>query len=356
MRVVIAPDSFGEALTAAQAAAAIARGWLEAAPDDEVELVPLSDGGPGFAAAVATASPDSHWLGPGLVQIGATAYVESAVGCGRDRIRAVGAAVGTGSTYDVGAMVRVTATAPGVETVVVGLGGSVTNDGGAGAWAALGAAPADGLGAGGLGLAGLDRLTMPPPLGVRLVAAADVDNPLLGPHGASHSYGPQKGAGAATVAALEAAMTHWADLVEAATGLAGLRDEPGAGAAGGLGFGLLALGAQRVPGVDLVADALGLADRIAAADLVITGEGRYDATSLRGKAVAGVAQRALVAAVPCIVLAGDATVGRRQAAAHGVDAIHTVAELFGSVEAGIAAGEPGLHRLARETARQRRHV
>ena len=125
---------------------------------------------------------------------------------------------------------------------------------------------------------------------MRLVAATDVDNPLLGLHGASAVYGPQKGADQGAVMSLDIGLERWADIVESATGQPGLRDRPGAGAAGGLGFGLLALGAERRSGIDLVMAAVGLRERVEGADLVVTGEGRYDATSLRGKVVAGVAR------------------------------------------------------------------
>jgi len=186
---------------------------------------------------------------------------------------------------------------------------------------------------------------------LELVAATDVDNPLLGPNGASAVFGPQKGADRAMVLDLDDALRAWADEVESRIGLNGLRDRPGAGAAGGLGFALFALGATRASGLDLVADAVALRDRIAAADLVVTGEGRFDSQSLRGKVPAGVARLAQEHGLPCVVLAGQAEVGRRDAAAMGVEEIVTVAELLGSPAAALQAGADGVRRVAAQLAR-----
>ncbi|HWA67457.1 MAG TPA: glycerate kinase, partial [Mycobacteriales bacterium] len=188
-------------------------------------------------------------------------------------------------------------------------------------------------------------------LGVRLVAATDVDNPLLGLHGATAVYGPQKGADQAAVMSLDAALERWADAVEPLVGQAGLRDRPGAGAAGGLGFGLFALGAERESGADLVMTHVGLSDAIDGADLVVTGEGRFDATSLRGKVAAAVAQRAQAAGVPCVVAAGQAQVGKRDSSANGFDEVWSVADLVGSAEAALAAGAAGVRMLGAAVAR-----
>jgi glycerate kinase len=348
MRVVVAPDSFGGTLTAADAAAAFAAGWHEVAPLDELVLAPVSDGGPGMLAALAAAIPGSRLVaveaqGPtGVVRMreflvtGDTAYIESAVACGLEELRDVGGDVRTASTYGVGQLVAAAAVTPGVTTVVVGLGGSGTNDGGQGLWEALGAQAADGSVSA---------------LGVGLVAATDVDNPLLGLYGATAVYGPQKGADQAAIMSLDAALERWADRVEAAVGMAGLRDKPGAGAAGGLGFGLMALGAARESGADVVMVAVGLAAAIEGADLVVTGEGRFDATSLRGKVVSGVAQRAQAAGVPCVVAAGQAQIGSRDAAANGIDEVWSVADQLGSAEAALAAGADGVRRLGAAIAR-----
>jgi glycerate kinase len=198
---------------------------------------------------------------------------------------------------------------------------------------------------GGLALKDLQDLVPAGPFPIDVVAATDVDNPLLGIYGASAVFGPQKGADQELVFALDAALHRWADAVEAAVEAPGLRDMPGAGAAGGLGFGLLALGAERLSGADVVMSAVGLYRAVEGADLVVTGEGRFDATSLRGKVASGVAHCAQMAGVPCIVAAGQAQVGSRDAAAHGVDEVWSVAELCGGVDAALAAGADGVRAL-----------
>ncbi|MGN6473137.1 MAG: glycerate kinase family protein [Mycobacteriales bacterium] len=363
MRVVVAPDKFAGMLTAAEAAKAFAAGWHDAAPGDELDLIPLSDGGPGLIAALTAALPGSriHEIeasGPtGVVRprrllvARDTAYIESAEACGLEELQREGGDVRTSTTYGVGQLLAAAAAVDDVDTVVLGLGGSGTNDGGAGMWAALGAEPADLLRSGGTGLRELTGLSAVGELGVRIVAATDVDNPLLGLHGATAVYGPQKGADQAAIMSLDAALERWADAVERLVSQPGLVARPGACAAGGLGFGLLALGAERQSGADLVMAAVGLTDAIEGADLVVTGEGSFDATSLRGKVAAGVAQRAQVAGVPCVIAAGQAHVGSRDAAAHGIDEVWSVADQLGSVAAALAAGVDGVRALGTAVAR-----
>ncbi|MDT7539251.1 MAG: glycerate 2-kinase, partial [Actinomycetota bacterium] len=186
--------------------------------------------------------------------------------------------------------------------------------------------------------------------GVELVAASDVHAPLLGLHGASAVFGPQKGASADDVQVLDAALTRWADVLEAKAGTS-VRDLPGAGAAGGLGAALLALGAVRVSGFALVQRVVRLTQRIARADLVITGEGTYDFSSLDGKVVSGVAAAAGEAGLACVVLAGQVTVGRRESAAAGIDATYAVADAVG-VEASLAQPAEELAALAERVARE----
>ena len=265
--------------------------------------------------------------------------------CGLLALQREAGEVGTATTYGVGQLVGIAIGTPGVERVVVGLGGSGTNDGGAGMWAALGAQPEEVLRGGGMALRDLAAVTTASVGSVSLVAATDVDNPLLGLHGATAVYGPQKGADQAAVMSLDMALERWADLVETAVGTPGLRDAVGAGAAGGLGFGLLALGAERVSGVELVAAAVALATTIDGADLVVTGEGRFDGTSLRGKVVCGVARHAQEAGVPCVVAAGQSEVGAREAAANGIDDVFSIAGLRGGAEAALAAGPEGIREL-----------
>lgn len=376
MRVVIAPDCFGGTLTAEQAATAVRDGWLRAAPRDELDLCPLADGGPGFVdtlraslggelVATVVRSP-LHDAAPGAVLVvdepggTRTAYVESAQGAGlalvppedRDPMRT--------TTYGVGELLRV-ALGTGARRVVVGLGGSATNDAGAGMLAALGVgAGPDGLlagGGGGLGAVTAADLTGLAALraslaGVELLVATDVDVPLLGLHGASAGFAPQKGATPEQAQALERALGHFAHAAVAALGpdarpdllasartaspAARLTGLPGAGAAGGLGFALALLGGRIVSGSGLVADAVGLPARVAAADLAVTGEGTFDWQSLHGKVIAVVAERALSVGVPLIVIAGQVQVGRREWGAAGIAGAYAVADTSEQITASLA--------------------
>jgi len=374
VRVVVAPDSFGGTLSASGAAAAIARGWREAVPGDEVLSLPLADGGTGFLDVLHTALGGTlHTLtvtGPlgepvegAWLQVDDVAYVESASACGLqhvprpDRTPDVARRA---TTRGVGELIAAARDA-GAREIVVGLGGSATTDGGAGMLAALGATAVDADGTplpdGGAALARCARLEGRPDLGAAvLVAAADVDNPLLGRHGAAAVFGPQKGADDATVAELDAALAVFAGALAAALG-ADVRDEQGAGAAGGMGAALLALGARRVSGAGLVRELVGLdaaLDGLAGdgAGLAVTGEGSFDWQSLRGKLVTTVAQAAADRGVPCLVLAGQVSVGRREAAAAGVDAAYSVADDAGGVEASMADPEGTLAALAARVAAQ----
>jgi glycerate kinase len=338
MRVVVAPDSFGGTLTAVEAAGAIAAGWAGTSPTDELDVAPMSDGGPGFVDVlhaglggttcdVTVPDPLGRPVTARWLRAGDTAYVEVAQACGLHLLTEQERDPWRASTRGVGELLRAVLRA-GVGRLVVGLGGSATNDGGRGMWEVLdGSLPID------------------------VVVASDVDNPLLGVNGASAVYGPQKGADRSMVLDLEDRMRAWADDVERRVARPGLRDEPGAGAAGGLGFALFALGASRASGFGVVAEAVGLGDRIAAADVVVTGEGSFDSQSLRGKVPFGVAALAQEQGVPCVVVAGRAETGRRDAAAAGIDEIYSVAELLGSADAAVAAGAVGVRRLAARVAR-----
>lgn len=368
MRVLLAPDSFGGTLTAAQAAAAMAAGWASAAPADELDPAPLSDGGPGLVEVLATALPSAvrhvitvedplaRPVEAAFLIDGTTAYVEAASACGLHLLEESERDPEVTTTYGVGQLVAA-ALDLGATRIVVGLGGSATNDGGAGLLAALGVQRLDAAGErlspGGAALRSLDRLDgAPDPRlpAVELVAATDVDSPLLGLYGASTTFGPQKGASREAVARLDAALTRWADVLEPHLGIS-VRDLPGAGAAGGLGAALLALGARREPGIELVQRLVGLEDRVAAVDLVVTGEGALDPTSLTGKVVSGVAALAVAHAVPCVVLAGSVSIGRREAAAAGIEASYSLIETVGRER---ALGEPAtaLAELAARVARQ----
>jgi glycerate kinase len=243
--------------------------------------------------------------------------------------------------------------------VVVGLGGSATNDGGAGMLAALGLQLLDDAGleveATPRFLGRLARVHFSPerPRLPELVAATDVDSPLLGPHGASATFGPQKGASPRDVRALERSLDRLAEVLgRDLPGVAGLEHEPGAGAAGGLGYGLLVLGASAVRGFDLVSEAVGLPSRLARADVLVTGEGSLDAQSLRGKVVAGAAAEAAKHGCRCLVLAGRVHLDPGEARAAGIGAAHSVVEVAGSLREARAKPALQLGRLAEKVARR----
>lgn len=383
MRVVICPDKFAGTISAVDAAAAVADGWRAVAPGDELRLCPLADGGPGFLDVLAAALgghrmavPTVDPLGrpvegsvllvtPGdgdgdgaAGRLGRTGYVESADACGLHLLTEAERDPRLTTSYGLGALL-IAAVEAGATEVVVGLGGSGVNDAGAGMLAALGAVPIDvagqGLPYGGAALSAVAALDGAPRLRqVSLVAASDVDNPLLGPTGASAVFGPQKGASRVDVALLDAALRRFAEVLErdlpgCPPGVAAL---PGAGAAGGLGAALLALGARRESGIGLVRRLTGLDRAIAGADLVITGEGSFDAQSLRGKVVAGVAAAARARRVACVVVAGVVSVPPEQAAAAGVTGAHSLVEALGSRRAALADPGAGLRLLAARLARE----
>lgn len=368
MRVLIAPDGFGGTLSPAAAAEAMANGWRVSSPDDELDLAPLSDGGPGFVDVLAAALPEARrhgvrvhdplgrQLSAELLLDGSTAYLESAAACGLHHVAEGERDVTTSTTYGVGELL-VAALDAGARRIVVGLGGSATNDGGSGLLVALGLVLRDASGQelppGGAALrelAGIDGHLDPRLDCVELVAATDVESPLLGLLGASAVFGPQKGASREDVLRLDGALGRWADVLEAHLGVR-VRDEPGAGAAGGAGAALLALGATRTSGLSLVVEAVRLAERVAAADLVVTGEGSLDGSSLAGKVVAGVAGLAGEHAVPCLVLAGTVRLGRRELGAAGIEAAYSLAETCG-VERALERPAEELAALAARVARQ----
>ncbi len=368
MRVLVAPDSFGGTLSAVQAAEAIAAGWRRTAPEADLVQRPLSDGGPGLVDVLASTlggrelrvtvpDPLGRDVCATVLLIGDTAYVECAQACGLHLLTADELDPKAATSFGVGLMIAAAVEA-GAATVVVGLGGSATNDGGAGMLTALGVTPRDAAGRvlpyGGAALAAVERCDGVPLLrGARLVAATDVDNPLIGLHGASAVFGPQKGATRDDVLLLDAALQRWAEVVERDLPGAppGLAELPGGGAAGGLGAALLALGARRESGVDLVRRLVGLDAAVAASRLVVTGEGSFDFQSLRGKLVTGVAAVAAEHGLPCVVLAGQVSVGRREMAAAGIEAAYAVADHAGSVAAAMERPADRLAELAAEVAR-----
>ncbi|MFS0884799.1 glycerate kinase [Aeromicrobium sp. 179-A 4D2 NHS] len=355
MRVVVAPDKFAGTLTAPQAAEAIIAGWRRASPGDELVAAPMADGGPGFLDALQGAYGDRARLdvvtvpGPlddptpvGLLVAGDTVYLESAQACGlhlTDERRPLDA-----TTVGVGRALAA-AVDGGARRIVVGLGGSATNDAGAGLLAALGATADVPLDGGPRGLEGVTRVDVEAArrrlAGVELVVAADVETTLLGMFGATRTFGPQKGLGEEEILTVDHRLDRFVDAVCGTTPAERrVADAKGAGAAGGLGFALLVLGAEVTSGIALVAEATGLDELVAGADLVISGEGSFDYSSRAGKVVHGVATIAMRHARPCIVLAGRVDVGSREMRALGVESAHGLVDRVGEQ---AALGEPGRH-------------
>ncbi|MGH3413362.1 MAG: glycerate kinase family protein [Marmoricola sp.] len=360
MRVVIAPDKFAGTLTAVEAAEAIARGWRRRAPADECVAVPMSDGGPGFVDVlhaalggelVATTVPDPYGapVPATLLRVGETAYIEAAQAVGLQLTAPEDRRPGRASSAGAGRLVAA-ALETGAERIVLGLGGSATNDGGAGLLAALGATCSGGsLLQGPDGLEGVGAVDLAEArqrvAGVSVVAATDVENPLLGLLGATKIFGPQKGIPEELLLDVDGRLQRLAELTDRR-----LADAKGAGAAGGLGFALLLLGATRRSGVEMVADAVGLGEVMRGADLAITGEGAFDFSSRAGKVVHGVAQRAEAALLACVVLAGRVDVGAREMRAMGVESAYSMSELLGP-ERSLASPGQALGDLAERVAR-----
>ncbi|WLH65382.1 glycerate kinase [Pseudomonas sp. FP2300] len=345
MKIIIAPDSFKDSLSAQGVADAIAQGLAEVWPDAQLIKCPMADGGEGTVESVLAAC-NGQWRhtwvrGPLGVSVEArwgwlaesrTAIIEMAEASGLQLVPPGQRDACASSTYGTGELIRA-ALDEGAGRVILAIGGSATNDAGAGAMQALGVALLDDQGQplapGGLALANLARIDLsdldPRLAHVSFEIAADVDNPLCGPHGASVVFGPQKGASAHQVQALDRALGHFAEQCARALSK-DVRDEPGSGAAGGLGFAAKAfLGARFRTGVDVVAQLTGLAEAVSGADLVITGEGRFDAQTLRGKTPFGVARIARRQGVPVLVIAGTLGEGYQALYDHGIDAAFALA-------------------------------
>ena len=330
LRVVIAPDSFGGALDSVAVASAIATGWSNARPTDELVRKPMADGGEGTLAALADALGEeaerrtldttdalgrpvaADWL---LLDEGRGAFIEMAAASGLARLapeERTPESARAASTSGTGDLIRAALDAR-VERITIGLGGSATTDGGSGLLRQLGLVLLDDdgeeLAEGGADLARIGPISGATTLDdrlrdVQLVVASDVTNPLCGSRGAAATYGPQKGADPATVKELDAALASWGRFIEAATGRL-VADLPGAGAAGGTTAGLLGFTRAVVrPGVEVVAELVGLAAALEEADLVITGEGRADEQTLQGKTAIGVASLARPRNTPVALLCG----------------------------------------------------
>ncbi|MQG94763.1 glycerate kinase [Pseudomonas sp. MN1F] len=371
MKIVIAPDSFKDSLDAAGVARAIALGLGEALPAAELVECPMADGGEGTMEAIVAASHgelrrltvrgplgQSVEAGWGWLADSRTAVIEMAQASGIQLVPSGQRDACRSSTWGTGELIAA-ALAAGAQRIVLAIGGSATNDGGSGMLRALGLRLLDANGQaleeGGLALARLARIDasdLDPRLAeVQVEVAADVDNPLCGANGASAIFGPQKGANPEQVQALDQALGHFADHCAQLLG-EDVRDFPGCGAAGGMGFAAKAfMGARFRPGVEVVAELAGLDTLVQGADLVITGEGRFDAQTLRGKTPMGVARVAKRHGVPVVVLAGTLGEGYQQLYAHGIDAAFALASGPMTLEQACANAAQLLHDRAGDIAR-----
>ena len=361
--VLIAPDSFKGSLTSVEVARALAAGWARARPRDEILLAPLADGGEGTTVAIEAAGgwdwrvadatdPIGRAISARWLQStdGARAFIEMAAASGLSRLAPDELDPLGATTRGTGELLMAALDA-GVRDITLGIGGSATNDGGAGILRALGAtvSPADADSAT-VDLAGLDsRLAE-----TRLRIACDVSNPLLGARGAAATYGPQKGATPEDVAELDRRLGRYADALERAAGRSE-RDAPGAGAAGGTGFGLLCLrdrfaSLELVPGIDVVMAAADFDGKLARAGLVITGEGRIDAQTAFGKTALGVARRAADAHVACIAVGGGVDPAGIEALRPFGVVVVPVVERPQTVEEAMAAGPAPLERCGERIA------
>lgn len=327
MLVLVAPDCYGESMTAVEAAAAIATGWTRSRPGDRFIVAPQSDGGPGFVEVLASRLGKTRRLrvsGPLSTMVEAewvfdpattTAYLECAQACGLALLGGPPTPETAMAAHSRGVGQLITeALRAGATRIVVGLGGSACTDGGQGMIAELG---------------GLDSARRQL-ADVEIVAASDTEYPLLGPWGAARVFGPQKGADTVTVAALEVRLQAWALILEAVAG----RDvsaEPGAAAAGGIGAGLLALGGRCESGAEIIAHHTRLDDDLDMAELIVTGEGRFDEQSLHGKVVGFLADAARPRGVPVIVLAGQVGLPNATVRTAGIMAALSIADHAGSV-------------------------
>ena len=371
MKIVIAPDSFKDSLSAEKVADAIAAGLADAMPHAQLVKCPMADGGEGTVEAIVAAGNgqlrrnhvqgplgapvEAHW---GWLPDSHTAIIEMAEASGLQLLKPEQRNACITSTFGTGELIKAALDA-GARRVILAIGGSATNDAGAGALQALGLGLFDAQGnhlpRGGLALAHVARIELsgldPRLAEVRFEIAADVNNPLCGEHGASAIFGPQKGASAEQVRLLDQALGHFAD--HCANVLPkDVRHEPGSGAAGGLGFAAKAFfGAQFRAGVEVVAELVGLAEAVKGADLVITGEGRFDAQTLRGKTPFGVASIARAEGVPVVVLAGTLGEGYQALYEHGINAAFAIASGPMPLQDACARAAPLLTDRARDIAR-----
>lgn len=371
LRIVIAPQAFKQSIGARQAAVAIQNGILRAAPDAATVLIPVADGGDGTLAALIDTSGGQYFAatvtGPlgapvaarwGVMGDGQTAVIEMALASGLALLSDSQRNPRATTTYGTGQLMAAALDA-GYTRIIVGLGGSATNDGGVGMASALGVrfrdAAGNALAPGGAALSALHRIDAsgahPRLANAVIIGATDVTNPLCGATGASAIFGPQKGAAPAMIAELDGCLSNLAQVIERDLGLA-IADVPGAGAAGGLGAGLLAFaGAELRSGIDLVCDALDFDRNAAGADLIITGEGRADRSTAFDKAPVGIARRSRAFGVPTLLLAGSLGPGCELLYEHGIDAIIPIAEEPATLEHSLQNGAILLERAAERALR-----
>ncbi|MBV6322101.1 glycerate kinase [Duganella violaceipulchra] len=370
MKIVIAPDSFKESLTALAVANEIEAGFREFFPDAQYVKLPVADGGEGTVQAMIDASGgrrvELQVSGPlgepvaafyGLMGDGATAVIEMAAASGLELVPTAQRDPLRTSSHGTGQLIR-DALDAGARRFVLGVGGSATNDGGAGMLQALGGRLLDAAGRdlppGGGALDGLQHIDLSG-LDARIKdcvfeIACDVSNPLVGPQGASHIFGPQKGATPAMVEQLDANLRHYADVIARELGRQ-VADVPGAGAGGGIGAAMLVfLGGSLRPGSEIVAAAVGLDAAVADADLVITGEGRIDSQSIHGKTPIGVARVAQRHGKPVIAIAGCLAPGAAVVHQHGIDAVFGAVSRPCTVEQALAEAARNVRSAARNIA------
>lgn len=369
-KVVIAPDSFKESLSALEVAEAIERGFRQIFPQVQYVKLPMADGGEGTVDSMVAATGGEivtvAVTGPlgqpvqafyGLLGEGETAVIEMAAASGLHLAPKAQRDPRMTTSYGTGELIQA-ALDRGVKTIILGIGGSATNDGGAGMMQALGARLLDenrqALPPGGAALAQLAYIDLsgvdPRLQQVSITAACDVDNPLCGANGASAVFGPQKGATPEMVTQLDAALRHYGTLLEQATGREVI-NAPGAGAAGGMGAALLGmLNARLRPGIEIVIETLQLEEALRDADLVITGEGRLDSQSVHGKTPIGVARVAKRFGLPVIGIAGSLSKDYQVVHQHGIDAAFSVLDRVVSLEEALAEAADNLEVTARNVA------
>ena len=371
LRIVIAPQAFKQSIGARAAAIAIQNGVLSAVPDAETILIPVADGGDGTLAALIDTTGGRYFTeevtGPlgdpvsaqwGVMGDGRTAVIEMALASGLALIPDDRRDPRTATTYGTGQLMR-SALDAGYTRIIVGLGGSATNDGGTGMASALGVrfldASADLLPPGGAALSNLHAVDTsglhPGIANATFIGATDVTNPLCGETGASAIFGPQKGATPEMVQELDGCLANLARVIESELGM-NVADTPGAGAAGGLGAGLIAFAnCDLRSGIDMVCDALDFDANAANADLVITGEGRADRSTAFDKAPVGIARRSRALGVPTLLLAGSLGEGYDALYQHGIDAIIPIAEEPATLESSLVKGAELLERAAERAIR-----